>query len=147
MHEDVLTAEGEKFFRELEKLERKTVTCGVMDDAKEANGEYVSDVAIRNEFGTSTIPARPFMRNAFDNHLPEIMEITQKACQKSDKFDVDEILSEIGAGIVEIIRDEIENGSFAENAPSTIEKKGFDNPLVDTGVLKDSISFNIIEVN
>lgn len=49
------------------------------------------------------------------------------------------IIRDIKSGIV--ARKAIDGGSLPENDPKTIKAKGKDNPLIDTGELKESFSY------
>lgn len=57
----------------------------------------------------------------------------------------DEALSVFGRGLSEAIKETFGNPSILpSNAPSTISAKGANTPLVDTGALRDKITFKVI---
>ncbi len=133
-----------QILRNLRELDGKTVKAGILKNAgKEPNGTSLVDVAIYNEFGTSRIPSRPFLRIATDKHkttwLNESERIVDKVLAKyNPNFSI------LGNEMVENIRDVIGNKSLlAPNAPSTIRKKGHDKPLIDKGKLKSSIAYEV----
>lgn len=41
------------------------------------------------------------------------------------------------------VQDQITNGEFEPNAPMTVQRKGSDHPLIDTGQLRRGISYVI----
>lgn len=137
-YEAVYTAEGDRFFKELEELKRMKTYVGFQAGSHfEENGEDVVNVAYRNEFGTEKIPSRPFMAQTVDNHLKEITDVVAKSAQRGQ--DAAGITRLIGEAIADLMRKEIENGDFVPNSPYTIAKKGSDKPLIDTGTMMDSI--------
>jgi hypothetical protein len=90
-----------------------------------------------------TIPARPFMRQTFDKYKEEIYEIGLKFARlvRDGSIDVKEALFGWGEYYNNLIQSEINEGTnFAENAKSTLKKKGGNkNPLQDKGRLQQSI--------
>lgn len=133
------TAEGERFQRLIDELKRMKLSVGFKaGEHFEENGMDVAEVAMRNEFGDDTTPSRPFMRQAIENHGTEISQIVKRAVQRDNAAD---ILNLIGDGVSQLIRDEIDNGDFAPNAPSTIARKGTDKPLIDTGTMRDAVGY------
>ena len=52
---------------------------------------------------------------------------------------------EIGTDVQKKVQKRIDEGQFVPNAPSTIKRKGHDHPLIDTGTMRDSISYTICE--
>lgn len=51
--------------------------------------------------------------------------------------------SSLGLMAKGLVQDEIVNGDFAPNAESTIQKKGSEQPLIDTGTMRQSVNFVI----
>lgn len=130
--------------RNVRELDGKTVKAGILKDAgREPNGTSLVDVAIYNEFGTSRIPSRPFLRIATDRN--------KTTWQNESERIVDKVLAKhnpnfsiLGRRMVENIRDVIGNKSLlAPNAPATIRKKGHDKPLIDKGKLKSSVAYEV----
>lgn len=131
------TAEGERFERLIDELTKSKLSIGFKPGEHiEENGMDVAEVAFRNEFGDDNVPARPFMAQAIDNHPKEIDKIVSRATRSTS---AQAILNSIGEGIVELIKAEIDNGDFVPNAPATVAAKGSDKPLIDTGMMRDSI--------
>ncbi|MCD8397538.1 MAG: hypothetical protein LUD12_10245 [Lachnospiraceae bacterium] len=142
-----LTAEGKKYFEELEKLAKLEVRVGFQEGVMTADGEAsLAEIAAYNELGTSNIPARPFMKQSFENHQGEL----QKACDQvntalANGGTAGEALQPLGVYLKGLVQDEILEGGFKPNAASTIKKKGSATPLIDTGHMRQSVNYEIKE--
>lgn len=137
-----LTPEGKKYFRELKKMTDMEIQVGFQGDQKYEDGTSIAQVAAINEFGASDIPERPFMRQSFENHEGEL----QAACDAAQRLvssggSAEQALQQIGVIAKGLVQDEIVNGGFAPNAESTIKKKGSEQPLIDTGTMRQSVNF------
>ena len=137
-----LTPEGKKYFRELKKMTDMEIQVGFQSDQKYEDGTSIAQVAAVNEFGASDIPERPFMRQSFENHEGEL----QAACDAAQRLvssggSAEQALQQIGVVAKGLVQDEIVNGGFAPNAESTIKKKGSEQPLIDTGTMRQSVNF------
>lgn len=137
-----LTPEGKKYFAELQKLANLEVQVGFQDGASDDEGTSYAEIAAYNELGTSTTPSRPFMKQSFENHEDEL----QSACDRvntvlSNGGTTDSALNELGVYIKGLVQEEIVNGEFEPNAPSTIKRKGSDKPLIDTGRMRQSVNY------
>ena len=137
-----LTPEGKKYFRELKKMTDMEIQVGFQGDQKYEDGTSIAQVAAINEFGASDIPERPFMRQSFENHEGELLA----ACDAAQRLvssggSAEQALQQIGVVAKGLVQDEIVNGGFAPNAESTIKKKGSEQPLIDTGTMRQSVNF------
>lgn len=144
---DRITAEGRRFFEQIEELKKLQVRVGYQrGDKTEEDGTDLVDIAVLNEVGTENIPARPFMRNSVDNN----QEAIGKACKAALKSVVqggtaEQALKTIGNLQAGYVQDTISKSKdWAEpNAESTIRQKTKngnvgDAPLMDTGQLRQS---------
>ena len=151
MPHDRLTPEGRKFFKEIEKLKKLQVRVGYQQgkDFHEEEGKKVDilDVAMFNELGTSRIPSRPFMRDSVDDNAESITKFCKAQLKgiSSGTKDAESSLKAIGAMQVGLVQKTIKDGNFVPNAPSTIEKKGSDKPLIDTGLMRQSVHYVITD--
>ena len=102
--------------------------------------------AIWNHFGTSRgIPSRPFLRNAIRgnrNKYKRQLQIAAKSLVVGLSTTRD-VLAKLGIQAVGDIQREITNLRTPPNAPSTIRKKGSSNPLIDTGEMRQSTTYEI----
>jgi phage gpG-like protein len=132
----------------LAELDGYEINVGWSDAASYENGEKVGNVALYNELGTSTIPARPFMRAAINASQGEIKQGIANALKKViNGTDIKMALSGVADIIINEIDDQIVNGKFKDNAESTIKGKGFNKPLVDTGLMRQSLTSSINKGN
>lgn len=148
---DKITPAGEKLLKELKKLKKLQVRVGVQGgkrhkeksrDGKEKEGADLVDIAIWNELGTDRIPARPFLGQTVDQHSAEIqkaaIQFVQKICK--GQLDAQSALDNLGVLMVGYVQNQISDGDFVPNAPSTIRLKGSERPLINTKQLRGSIS-------
>lgn len=143
-----MTAEGRKFLQELRKLESLEVRVGFQagDAVYDETGADVTEIAAYNEFGTSSMPARPFMRQSFENHEDELQKICDTANQTiSNGGEAEDALNQIGVFCKGLVQQEIVDGGFEPNAESTVKKKGSAQPLIDTGLMRQSVNYVVKE--
>nr|DAX62182.1 MAG TPA: virion morphogenesis protein [Caudoviricetes sp.] len=150
-----------KSLKEIEYLAKHQVEIGILAIDKSLMGEdgktTILNYAIWNEFGTSDIPARPFMRNAFDSNRGIISNLIQVAPKKVIKGEKNgkEALMEIGETIRGLIIQSIATaqGWAVPNDPKTLKiktKNGQANntkPLIDNRFLIKSIRYQIVNEN
>lgn len=142
-----LTPEGkrvERLLKELDSLEVAigyTAESGSYDDVE--NPPTLVEVALFNEYGTSRSPSRPFIRGTYLDHTDEINTFVKGTVASgiARKEDAQAIMSKIGVYAKGLMQEEIKEGAWAPNAPSTIKKKGSNKPLIDTGRMRQSIVY------
>lgn len=107
---------------------------------------YVAQVAFWNEYGTTSskghagIPPRPFFRSMIAAKSPKWGDNLGRVLV-ANGYDKNKALSLVGGKIVEQLQDSIKNGGWQENTDSTVARKGFDKPLIDSGVMwRDAIT-------
>jgi len=139
---------GDKLDRVLADIARQlgngkaSVQVGFMGNATEPDGTPVALVAALNEYGTGKIPPRPFFRTMIDEHADE-WPVNLATALKSTKFNTVTSLGLVGLRIRDQLRRSIRDFSSPPNAPSTIARKGFNNPLIDTSTMLKSATFKV----
>ena len=125
---------------EIEK-EGGYVDIGVQSD--ESEGLLV--IAGANEFGTETIPARPFIRGTIDSNEELFMRHADTLADDilDGNMTKHAALVEMGQLIEGETKKYMINLRTPPNAPYTIKQKGSDNPLIDTGLLVGSIRYAV----
>lgn len=118
-------------------------------NGEEGSKTPVAQYAYYNEYGTQTMPARPFMRTAVkaygDEWIEAIAGYMQAGC--SPKEALQNCKNLVRGDIINSIR----NGSYKSLAPSTVrqkKRKGTaepSTPLIDTGALIRSINSEVRE--
>jgi hypothetical protein len=127
-----------KLMRRLRKEKDVRVNVGVHEDA----GAELTMIAAVNEFGSSDgrIPERSFLRSTLDERKRDIADrLTAAADAALDGSPLDKEYAIIGEEVAGWVKQKIRDIDTPENAESTIAKKGFDNPLIETGRLRNSI--------
>lgn len=109
---------------------------------KSAEPETVLDVAIWNEFGIG-VPERSFIRAWFDEARSANNALAMKQLKRVLKGQLTpkDALSQMGAVFVGQIQKRIAARIDPPNAPATIAAKGSSVPLIDEGVLRQSITW------
>ena len=149
------TVGGEKLRAHLRQVNAKRksvgdspyVEVGFFETAKYQNGVPVAAVAAWNEFGVSqeakkilgAIPSRPFFREAIRNNKDKVKKILADADVLADK----NVLEKVGEHMKGEITKSIVSGDWAPNAPYTVEEKGSSKPLIDTGLLRQSVHYEV----
>lgn len=135
-----------RIMRDLQKMDGLEVVAGMLKDSgKASNGASYVDIATWNEYGTRRIPARPFIRISADTNKAAWSKMAQQAV--NDVIDGDsprEAAKVIGHRMVEDIRKVFgDTSKLKDNAPSTIAKKGRNEPLVDSGEMRRRVNFRV----
>ena len=113
----------------------------------ESGGELVTIAAV-NEFGSAdgTIPERSFLRSTVDENRKKYLSALSAAIDKGITYGRAAMVRELGkVGQVAVgdVQRKIRDLDTPPNAPSTVRQKGFDNPLIETGRLRQSIDFKV----
>lgn len=124
----------------------KSVDVGIFDTARYANGTPVAAVAAWNEFGVrmpsvAVIPPRPFFREGIRDAKEGVKDICAQGHTQPER----KVLEIIGIHVSGKIQRSITEGNWKPNSKFTIERKGSSKPLEDSGLLRNSISYGIIE--
>lgn len=127
-----------------------TLKVGFLEGATYPDGTSVPFVAAMNEYGhtvqTKDGPffqmPRPFFRNMIAAKSPQWGESLGNLARAND-YDIDKTLGQMGEGIRSQLQESIRTFNGAPLADSTIERKGFPTPLVETNHMKDSVDFEV----
>lgn len=128
--------------KQLEKKQRKVLIVGFFDE-KYPNGTRIGLVATANEYGVPehNVPPRPFMRDTVITRKSKWLKVVDEVLPET--LDVDRTLSILGDVIADDVSNMITAYAIPPNAPSTIKHKGFNDPLVDTGRMRDSVGWKV----
>lgn len=136
-----------KFLNAVEQsLSSKQLKVGFLDGATYDGVIPVPMVAATNEFGnpSNNQPPRPFFRNAISEHEQEwgekMVELIEGGEEVGDAF------STLGEIITNDIKESIRKFESPALSPVTITKKGFSKPLIDTGNMRDSVNYEVGEI-
>lgn len=108
-------------------------------------GPTLAEVAARNEFGDSQVPERSFLRSTFDQHEPDYWSVTSRGIGRvvDGKDSLDTVLKTVGLRIEDDVKGTITTLDTPPNHPDTIEQKGSDNPLIDSGRMRQAIGYEL----
>jgi len=139
----VITPQGKKLMGIIQKLGGKAAYVGFpKGSGAYEDGTTVAEVAAFNEFGTSDMPSRPFMRQMGETRREEIKQMMEDALETILKgADEEQVFTRIGIKGKAMMQEQIVNGDYAPNAESTIRQKGSDKPLIDTGQMRQSVNY------
>lgn len=119
------------------------------------------NLALWHEFGhpDGRYPARPILSNFFDQNRPILARriawhvnkviqrgdftSTKRGVRASVRRGVEEYGKELKARIEKFVLEEYPGNRLAPNARSTIETKGFDLPMVETGRMLDKLEVRV----
>ena len=106
-------------------------------------GESVLDVAARNEFGMG-VPERSFLRTGGLEFVDDSQPLFKKAIKRvNEGGDLESELDKIGLKAVAAIQQKIVDVKEPANADSTIARKKSSNPLIDTGLMRQSVTYEV----
>lgn len=120
------------------------------DDAEAADRAVYNEVAGLTG-NASKIPPRPVLAPYLDEHGDDISRVIVDKLRRENllgRKTAQRVLKDVGEGVVNDVR--IRIGLYGQygkinknNAPSTIARKGMDRPLVETGRMRDALTFKV----
>jgi hypothetical protein len=153
----------EAIFKEIEVFKNSCVKVGVTEDVGGTKGDgdaTVAEYAAWNEMGVMGppvsehgepggwfIPPRPFIRGFVDAKREQIGKTIERLYgQVNDgKMFAKTALGRLGQFGESGIKSYIRTGDFRPNAERTKKRKKSSKPLIDTGTLRNSIRFQVID--
>lgn len=114
----------------------------------------MAELAMIHEFGTSNIPARPFIRSFFRDRKKEVRERTKEIQKQWALFSVDPtvLINALGEDLATMMRERMIDYPYEIKPPlaaSTVYRKELEGhlhpeaPLVRTGDLMESIDYKV----
>lgn len=142
---------GDKLAAKLAELAQNakndaTVRVGFLEGSRYPDGTSVALVAAINEFGHTRVhptqPPRPFMRRMIQAKSPEWPKAIGDLLV-ANNYDAEATLDLTGTAIAGQLRQSIIDFTDPPLSPLTVMKKGFDKPLIDSGVMLRSVSHEV----
>lgn len=133
-------AVSRKKHNNIKSYNNEKLKVGFINGATYPDGESVANVAFENEYGTNKIPPRPFMRSTVSQNKEKWVKNIKALVQNKD---TETALLQTGEMIKGDFVYSILNWDEPPNSAMTIKKKGFNKPLVDTGLMSRSISYEL----
>ncbi len=130
-----------KLKREIDATKNARVTVGV--HGTEGSSQVI--IASTHEFGAPVvgIPTRSFLRSTLDKNRNKYKQLAQKMLAKilEAKLTTDKALNLLGLRIKSDVVAKIDSNIPPPNTEGTIKAKGSSHTLIDTGSLKQSITY------
>lgn len=140
---------GGKFIKALESIatslsKAKSVQVGFFENAKYPDGTSVAMVAAIQNYGAPKvgIPPRPFFSNMIAEKSPS-WPAAIEANLKATNYDAELTLERVGQGIADQLKQSIRDTNSPPLKQATIDRKGFDKPLIDTAHMINSVTFQV----
>lgn len=139
--------------RALQEFGSYALKVGIFSDEDSSETSYVMigrvhefGVTITRGTGTIVIPERSFIRSTFDENNDKWVAFLKRQARQVAQLTLPPKVAweRLGALIVADIQEQITDISSPPNAPSTILKKGSSNPLIDTGGLRQRITYRVV---
>lgn len=110
----------------------------------------IATVAKYLEFGTKRIPARPVIRPAMADGRKELVELAGRvmrfACNpKNNEKGIEQRANLLGMKMQAMIQAKITSITEPPLAASTIKTKGSSKPWIDTGQLRSSVTYEVVQ--
>ena len=124
---------------------KTAVKVGFLEGAKYPDGKSVAMIAAINEYGAPSRgqPPRPFFRNMIALHSAE-WPTAIAGLLRSNDLDAGRALDAAGHGIAGQLKQSIVDLTRPPLAASTIRRKGFDKPLIQTGHMLNSVDHEVV---
>lgn len=128
------------------------VKVGYLEDSERHEGTdlTMAELASVHEFGTTdgTVPERSFVRSTFDESFEEWTEFTKRLnyLVARGRISTQQAMELLGEKIQKGIQKKIGDGdpAWPELKAETIERKGSSKPLIDTGQMRQSVRYEVV---
>lgn len=142
-----------KIERELRAARKLVALVGIPSDAKrhEDNPNIgLAEIAFIMEKGSTVnnIPPRPFMQQTRTMNEKKVADLSKKylSAISTGKMSAMDAIKKLGASYESAMKKIFISGTFAPNAPSTARRKKSSRPLIDTGLLRQSIKYKVAKI-
>lgn len=131
------------------ELANKKLRVGWFPSSKYPDGTYVAQVSLWNEFGTKSMPPRPFIRPTIANEKSTYAKYANKLVKRRG-VSADDVLSDIGNLMKTDIQKTISLITEPKLSPVTLafrRERGNSStkPLIDTDYMITSINYDIVK--
>jgi hypothetical protein len=135
------------------KIRSGSVRVGFLEGATyPETGQSVAEVASLNEYGHTVkkgddegsyfVLPRPFFRRMIAAKKPEWPDAMALQLKRNN-YDVERTLTVVGAAVGGQLQQSIRDLTSPPLAPSTIARKGFDKPLIDSAHMLNSVDHEV----
>jgi hypothetical protein len=126
----------------------KYALVGIHEDAGKVEGEQMTEAELGalQHFGTDgspKIPARPWLDVGVESGTVDVIDYVRD--QIGQGANLDTVIEGVGILAAGATQQYITDLKTPPNAPYTIAKKGSDNPLIDTGRMRASVTSTVTD--
>lgn len=146
-----------KLIKNIRDLDSHIVKVGILSDncnstknkQKVTSQKTVANIGLIQEFGSITlnIPARSFIKGPLNNNLTKKIKELSNINNRLYRLLINnpnKLLDVLGLIGKNIIQDSFTHNNWLSNSSITIQKKKSSKPLIDTGLLRESIDYEVI---
>lgn len=140
-----------KVFDELKRrfVGERIVRVGFPQGKTEADGTPTALIAAVHEFGSPErgIPERSFLRSGMRENQDKYVRLNKVNLVRilRGQLTVEQALSQLGEMAKGDVQQKIRSGDFAPLKQSTIDRKGSSKPLIDSGQMVQSVTYELGE--
>jgi hypothetical protein len=138
-----------EILKRLKALKNKQLHVGILEGSGDnEDGQLIAGYAYSNEYGTEHIPARSFMRSTFDEKNADWNKALNGVVEQvasGESIDVQRAVGLVGEQVASDIKDKISSNVPPPLKEATRVKKKSSKTLVDTGIMRNSINFKIVD--
>lgn len=133
--------------KKMEELAKKEVVIGIPSSSDSHDDITNAELGMIHEFGSPEkgIPERSFVRSTFaeeGGNAGRLMTSEVKRLLEGNAS-VDSVYGNVGMYMQGKMIEKITDGDFVANKEETIKRKGSATPLIDTGKLRASITYEV----
>lgn len=126
-------------------LDLTSVKVGVPGSLNNPDGTSLAMIAAVHEFGNPAkgIPERSFLRGSILTNRKKYIAASKKLSFRvlSGDTTATQVYGLLGQAASDDVKQFIREGDFVPNAAATVRRKGSSKPLIDTGQLRQSITY------
>lgn len=129
--------------KELSKVTTEYALVGIHESTGSVKGQALTMAGLgaTQHFGNGKIPARPFLDLGVAKGNREYLEAIKSGIQQG--LSSQQIIDQVGLLATGNVKEFITELRSPANKPITIKRKGSSNPLIDTGMMRSSITYTI----
>ena len=137
--------ELDAYFKRLKGQKDRVIAIGWEESNIHPSGVPTAQIALRNEYGQPeyNVPQRRFMWRTWRNSARSktFQNIAKSALNYHQGQWSTHLAEGVGDWVVNQIRGTIDRWVTPPNRPYTVKKKGFNDPLVETGHMRDTVDW------
>lgn len=131
----------------LKTLQDRRVLVGWDETSHYPDATPVAYVAAIQEFGSpqNGIPPRPFMRPTIEAQRQSWTNTLQRGAARvlNGDMEAEQVLGQFGMLAAGNVRETIQSITEPKLSPKTVKRKGFEKPLVDSGLMLQTLTSKV----